>query len=189
MSSGLQPGDHLFVFPLDFEILVSVGAKTLTLLHNDRFFKDYTTLDVRLIPGMRIPKGGRLDLTIKDTAAWVQGRRVIPTDPRFNDADKWLMSNRTGFNVRALPQAKPANPQETIIEPHKVLSAKAGKTAPKSPKATPKKKPAPKLAADRDDDTDDATAGVPETGVFLAREDIEELYTLIRNGTKMTLIR
>ena len=53
MSSALQPGDHLFVFPLEFEIQVSVGAKTLTLLRNGRFFKEYPAVEVRLPAGFK----------------------------------------------------------------------------------------------------------------------------------------
>jgi hypothetical protein len=192
MSTMLQPGDHLMVFPLDFEILVSLGAKTLTLLHNDRFFKDYPVLEVRMLPGMRIPAAtGKLELPIKEEAAWVEGKRVVPTDPRFNDADKWLMTAKVGFNIRALPQAKPVNPEQTTIEPHKLaLSPSTSKKATKPPKAAKKHKPAPKaVAATNEEDDDDATAGVPETGIFLAREDMEELYTLIRTGTRMTLVR
>lgn len=193
MSTMLQPGDHLMVFPLDFEILVSIGAKTLTLLHNDRFFKDYAVLEVRMLPGMRIPAAtGKLELPIKEEAAWVEGKRVVPTDPRFNDADKWLITSKVGFNIRSLPQAKAINPDQTTIEPHKLALTPTGgskKGAPKPPKAVKKPKPAPKSVAAADEDTDDATAGVPETGVFLAREDMEELYTLIRTGTRMTLVR
>lgn len=195
MSTMLQPGEHLIVFPLDFEILVSLSAKTLTLLRNGRFFKDYNVVDIRMLPGMKIPNSiGKLELPIKDTAAWVAGKRVAPTDPLFNDADKWLMTAKTGFNVRSLPQAKPVNPEQTVIEPHKIAVSGNGKG--KAPKATPAPKaskhsvkPAPKALLGADDDSDDATAGVPETGVFLAREDMEELFTLIRSGTKMTLVR
>jgi hypothetical protein len=192
MSTMLQPGDKLVVFPLDFAIVVSMGAKTLTLLRNGRFFKEYPTLDIRLIPGMKIPSAtGRLDLTVKDTAAWVSGKRTIPTDPLFNDADKWLMTNKEGFNVRALPQAKTANAEQTIIEPHKMSSSgkePKNKASSKPPKPSKPVKQPPKAIPGGEDEVD-ATAKVPETGIFLAREDIEELFTLIRNGTPLTLVK
>jgi hypothetical protein len=195
MSPALQPGDHLVVFPLDFDIVVSLGAKRLTLLRNGRFFKDYPAADIRLIPGMKIPAAtGALELTIKETAAWVNGNRTIPTDPKFSESDKWLVTSKVGFNVRALPKPKTAEPGQTIIEPHKMASsantkgaAGKGKTAPvvktpKKPKTTPK-------ASAADDDSNDATAEIPETGVFLAREDMEELFTLIRTGSRFTLVK
>jgi hypothetical protein len=36
---------------------------------------------------------------------------------------------------------------------------------------------------------DDDLAGIPETGVFLAKEDIEELFTIIRTQTKLFVAR
>ena len=229
MSGGLQPGDHLFVFPLDFEIKVSVSAKTLTLLKNGRFFKEYQALELRLPPGLKPappkppdPKPGEPapppkatpvkpelkatkgskkhhtpttpalppgELAINDKAAWVAGKRVLSTDSNFNIADKWLMTTRAGFAIRALPSAKPMPEAGVITTGTKAPSAKstAKTSAPKTQKTKGAKGTAPTMAGTEEDD--DATPSAPETGVFLAREDAEELFTIIRNGTKLHLVR
>ena len=226
MSSALQPGDHVFVFPLEFEIQVSVKAKTLTLLRNGRFFKEYQAVDVRMPGGFKagiapVPlKPGETapqppepakaapaktaksskkhhtaaapaapgELTLNDKAAWVNGKRVAPTDSHFLTADKWLMGSRPGFNIRALPAAKPVGDPAFITTATSTASASA-----KTPKVArpPKTKTAkavkPVMAASEDEE--DATAAVPETGVFLTREDIEELFTIIRPGTKVRVVK
>jgi LysM repeat protein len=222
MSSALQPGDHLFVFPLEFEIQVSVRAKTLALLRHGRFFKEYQAVEVRLPGGFKAatasvpPKSGESapppvttapatkgskkqqpapppappgELTLNDKAAWVDGKRVAPTNSHFISADKWLMGSRAGFNIRALPAAKPVDAPTTHT-----TSTTTASTA-KPPKSTthpvkipkPVKVAKPVMAAFEDED--DATAAVPETGVFLAREDIEELFTIIRPGTKVRVVK
>ena len=190
VSVNLQPGDHLFIFPLDFELVVDLSAKTLTLLRNGALFKEYVALDVKLptnirmpapVPGAKYPSGA--ELTVNDKAAWVSGRRLLSTDAQFMNADKWLMANKPGFNIRSLPQAKPVDAAvQTVMPP-----------APKvKPKAKGKKNDAVDFSgvvAEADNDPVDGTAGVPETGVFLPREDTEELYTIIRTGTKLTVVR
>lgn len=222
MSSSLQPGDRLFVFPLEFEIMVSVSAKTLSLLRNGRFFKEYHAAEVRLPVGFRAvtasvplkpageaataptttapatgakgakkiqpsaPALGPGELILNDKAAWVEGKRVAPTDSHFISADKWLIGSRPGFNIRALPVATPVGGPVT----HTTSTAAAG-GATRSQNATrPAKTPKlvkPVMASMEDDE--DATAFVPETGVFLAREDIEELFTIIRPGTKVRVVK
>ncbi len=225
MSSGLQPGDHLFIFPHDFDMIISVSAKTLTLLRNSRFFKEYQALDVKLPPGMKVAatiaatsgtEGTQSappaavpvakttgkkknsshaapalpgELTVHDKAAWVEGKRVLPTDSHFNSADKWLMSSRIGFNIRALPQATALAGQTTIIQP-KSTSATSNKTAPKTPPKVKNNKHSPTPSMNNpEEDKEDATSAVPETGVFLTREDTEEIFTIIRTGTKIRVIK
>ncbi len=216
ISGALQPGDHLFIFPLEFQIVVSVSEKTLTLLRNGRFFKEYQALDVKLPPGMKVapttspdakpeppkavpvaktsgnkkssshaPPAPPGELTVHDKAAWVDGKRVLSTDSRFNGADKWLMGSRVGFNIRALPQATALPSHNTVIQPKTPATASS-----KSHNKTKGGKTAPTVVAENhDDDSDDATAAVPETGVFLAKEDAEELFTIIRTGTKIRVIK
>lgn len=230
MSNALQPGDHLFVFPLEFEIQVSVGAKTLTLLRNGRFFKEYHAAEVRLPLGFKTgaaappllnpaesapqppepaqpatpppaaAKGSKKhhaaapplppgELTINDKAAWVDGRRVAPSDSNFIAADKWLMGSRPGFNIRALPVAAPVGGPAVITTATKTVTAasKTAKAAHPPKAAKPAKTVAPAMQAVAEDE--EATAAVPETGVFLAREDIEELFTIIRSGTKVRVVK
>ncbi len=227
MSSSLQPGDHLFVFPLEFEIQVSVRAKTLALLRNGRFFKEYQAVEVRLPIGFKavtapvplkpgesaapaavpastastksnktskkpnppVSQPARGELTLNDKAAWVEGKRVAPTDSKFIAADKWLIGSRPGFNIRALPVAKPVDAPLT----HTTSTTTTGSAARPLKNSLPVKTPKPArivkpvMAVTFDDE--DATAAVPETGVFLAREDIEELFTIIRTGTKVRVVK
>lgn len=227
MSSALQPGDHLTVFPLEFEIQVSVSAKTLTLLRNGRFFKEYPAAEVRLPGGFKagvappsstggetappptepakatppkIVKGSKKhhpaapslppgELTLNDKAAWVEGRRVSPSDSHFLAADKWLMGSRPGFNIRALPSAAPAD-GPGVITTSTTTSTATGKTAKSAhaAKAGKAAKPVKPVATVADEDADPADAA-PETGVFLAREDIEELFTIIRPGTRVRVVK
>jgi len=179
ISIALQPGDKLTIFPLDFELVVDVSAKTLTLLRNERFFKEYQALEVKLPFNVKAPS----EMTVNDKAAWVGGRRVVSTDPQFMNADKWLMGNKAGFNVRALPQAKPVTDVQTVVPANAKGKAKS-KTSKK-----PSDNDFSSAVANADTDTVDGTAGVPETGVFLPREDTEELFTIIRTGTKLKVVR
>ncbi len=220
ISGALQPGDHLFIFPLDFDIVVSVSAKTLTLLRNGRFFKEYQALDVKLPPGMKVaaavttenktepPKAVPVvkstskkksstptpvtvpgELTVHDKAAWVDGKRVLSTDSHFNNADKWIMGSRIGFNIRALPQATAISGPSSVIHPKSTHAAPVKINAKTNGKTKGGKTPSPTAVDISDDDKEDATAAVPETGVFLAREDTEELFTIIRTGTKIRVIK
>lgn len=177
LSMGLQPGDNLVVLPLEFEMIVDISARTVTILRNQRFFKEYPTLDIKLPVGMKAPT----EITINDKAAWVRGKRVLSTDSDFMSADKWLMGSKPGFNIRAQAQAKPVGNTLQIVAAAKTPAKEA---PPK--KAEPAK---PSMAAVPDNDDHDATAGIPQTGVFLAREDAEELYTIIRTQTRVKVLR
>lgn len=170
-SGMLQPGDHLFVFPLDFEIVVDISARTLTLLRNQRFFREYPALDVKIPANVKIP----FETKIGDKVAWVRGNRVSSTSAEFMNADKWLVENK-GFNIRALPKAKPITPKAVPV-------AASGKG--KSGKA----RGAVLEGTTVDDDSVDASASLPATGVFLPREDIEELFTIIRTQTPFKVVR
>lgn len=176
LSTNLQPGDHLFVFPLDFEIVVDLSAKTLQLWRGTRekgyFFKEYQALDVRLPPGMKAPA----ETVIQAKSAWNNGKAITSENPLFISSDKWLVGLKAGFNIRGMPKAKP-------------LVDKTAASAQTSATGKAKSKSGPKAASKLVDVDDDDLAGIPETGVFLAREDIEELFTIIRTQTKLFVAR
>ena len=66
----------------------------------------------------------------------------------------------------------------------------AAKSSGNAKSAKSNKQPkAPKVVAPPAEDDEDATAAMPETGVFLAREDIEELFAIIRQGTKVRVVK
>lgn len=186
MQSGiLQPKDHLSVFPLDFTLVVSVTGKTVTLLRNERFFREYSAVDVKLTP----PKAP-YEAKISDKPAWVLGKRAGPLSPEFLTADKWLTvekkdkssSSASTFNIRALPKAKPVDAVAVNAAPGKAKGK--GKTV-------SKKQPKGEALAGTsvDDEEVDITATIPLTGIFLANEDVEELYTIIRTQTPVKVLR
>lgn len=179
LSTGLQPGDHLFVLPLDFDMVVDASAKTVTLLRNQRFFKEYQALDVKLPASMKAP----IEITINDKAAWVRGKRVLSTDSEFMTADKWLMGSKPGFTICALPQAKSTGDSIHVVAV-KATKSTASVKAPASKKAANDK---PGMES-RDEDHE-GTNNIPQTGVFLPREDVEELFTLIRTQTSVKVVR
>jgi len=206
MSSGLQPGDHLFLFPLDFEIIVNVTKKTLTLKKNNQFFKEYHIVEMKLPSGVKAKPAYERpppEIEIADRAAWYGGKRVQETDTHFMSSDKWLMGSKAGFNIRGVPPPKVSGDAKTlIVEPHalsKNPSAKDKKNgsapSPKHPTAShgakhsqPKGVVMPEPSVEDEDDTD-AAAAAPQTGIYLAREDIEELYTIVRTKTKIAVWR
>lgn len=153
---NLHPGDHLYVFPLEFEVVVEASSKTLTLLRNGSFFKEYHAVDVRLPPSIKAPA----ELVISGRAAWSGGKLVQFNQPQFFAADKWLMGNRKGsttggINIRPVPLAKPVALQNGEKNKSEF------------------------------DDLDNA----PEPGIFLLREDVEELFTITRAGTVLKILR
>lgn len=163
MSTVLQPGDHLTIIPLDFSIRVDVSDKTVSLWRKagekEYFFKEYPAEDVRLPAGVRVPA----DLEIKGKSAMMDGKAVLSTDPSYTMADKWLPGSRPGSS-------------------HSVVALRP----PPAPKAA--SAPAKDKKAAADDNAPEFDTG-PEPGVFLAREDIEEMFALIRNGSKLYFTR
>ncbi len=164
MSFNLQPGDHLTIIPMDFHLGVSVSKKQVMLLRKvgdkEYLFKVYEAKDIRLPPGTRLP----VEMEISGKNTIYDGKPIISTDPNYLDADKWLSGSKAGVSIRTPPVAR-AVPVEEPKAPAKKKNL--------SPAATPA--PPPDVAA--------------ETGIFLAREDIEELIALVRRGSKLSLVR
>jgi hypothetical protein len=167
MGTTLQPGDHLTLVPLDFSVIVNVSKKTVTLHRKigdkEYFFKEYGVIDLRLPPGMKVP----FETEIRGKSAMAYGTSVLSTDPRYVDAEKWLPGIKAGVVLRTEPVTK-AMP--TTAQP---LDAET-----KTKKATAAEPTLP-----------DITESVLETGVFLNRADLEELFALVRNGSKLSFIR
>jgi LysM repeat protein len=185
MSSGLQPGDHLGVFPLNFELAVNLTKKTVTLIRNERFFKEYQALDIRLPAGVKAP----LEMTINDKPAWFEGKRVQSTHPNYLSADKWLNGSKVGLNLRSLPQARAVTGTEIILPkgPTKAESPKSSKSIAKGKSSTHSKNKGAKETEVVP--VDDSTAPALDPGIYLPREDMEELFTLIRMKTKVKVVR
>jgi LysM repeat protein len=164
MSFNLQPGDHLTIIPMDFHLGVSVSKKQVMLLRKvgekEYLFKTYEAKDIRLPPGMRLP----VEMMIAGKNSIYDGKPVLSTDLNYANAEKWIAGTKSGVSIRT-PLVARALPVE---EP---------KAASKKKSNTPDPMPAP------------APAATAETGIFLAREDIEELFALVRKGSKLSLVR
>jgi hypothetical protein len=163
MNFNLQPGDHLTLIPMDFHLGVSVSKKQVMLLRKvgdkEYLFKVYDAKDIRLPPGTRMPT--QMELAGKNAA--FDGKTILPTDPHYAEAEKWISCTKAGVVIRTPPIAK-SLPAETP----KVAAPKG---------SSPYAAPIPPPSADS------------ETGIFLLREDIEELFALVRKGSKLSLVR
>lgn len=147
---NLQPGEHLFVIPMVFDLAVDVSEKKLTLLRDGHFFKQYPVIAIKLPPGMKVPT----DLEISSKSAFFDNKPANPVTAEFVRAEKRLMASKSaataGLVIRTPPVAKPVTSKQT--EPS-------------------------------DDDTVTST-----TGLFIAREDLEEIYPILRKGSKFSLL-
>ena len=101
LNTLLHPGDRLIVFPLEFDIVIGIDAKTLTLMRKGRFFKEYPVQKIRIPPGVRIP----FESVVGDKAAWSDGRRVTFTSSKYLGADKWLQLKKGRIVITGKPPA------------------------------------------------------------------------------------
>ena len=170
MSFSLHPGDHLTIIPMDFNLGVNVAKKQVKLLRKvgdkEYLFKVYEAKDIRLPPGMRLP----VEMTLAGKNSVYDGKQVTSTDPNYIEAEKWITGTKSGISIRT-PLVARALPVEETKEP--TPAAKKSSAHAASPAAMPAPAPAP----------------TAETGIFLAREDIEELFALVRIGSKLSLVR
>jgi hypothetical protein len=83
----VHPDDRLIVYPLDLSLQVDLGSKRLTLLKEGQYFKDYS------ITGMHLPYPSLPELTtVGDKPAWIDNKKIQPTDERYPSARKWLQT-------------------------------------------------------------------------------------------------
>lgn len=168
MSTMLHPGDHLTLIPMDFHLGVALASRQVMLLRKvgekEYLFKVYHAKDIRLPPGTRVP----METEISGKNATIDGKTVASTDPSYTAAEKWISAKKPGIVIRTipLPQIPKALP---VAEPAK--KSKSGKTGRGAAADFPP--PPPET----------------ETGVFLAREDIEEIIALMRSGSKLRFVR
>lgn len=157
LGSVVHPDDRLIVYPLDFTMQVDLVSKRLTLLKEGRFFKEYDIAGLHL-PYPSLPE----QTTIGDKPAWIDNKKIQPTDERYTGSRKWLQTagkpGKPGIVFCATPKAEIVAPAET----------KGG--VPASP--TP-------------------AAPVVETqpGIYLSETDIEELSTLVRVGAPVLFLK
>lgn len=172
MSFNLQPGDHLTIIPMDFHLAVYVSKKQVMLLRKvgeiEYPFKAYEAKDIRLPPGTRLP----VEMSILAKNSVYDGKQVNSTDANYAESEKWIAGTKAGVSIRTPPVAK-AMPVEEPQPAPAAKGKKSGSHSAASPAAMPVPAPSPSA----------------ETGIFLSREDIEELFALVRKGSKLSLVR
>ncbi|MES2470349.1 MAG: LysM peptidoglycan-binding domain-containing protein [Verrucomicrobiota bacterium] len=83
----VHPDDRLIVYPLDLSLQVDLGSKRLTVLKEGRYFKDYA------IAGMHLPYPSLPEqTTVADKPAWIDNKKIQPTDERYPSSRKWLQT-------------------------------------------------------------------------------------------------
>jgi hypothetical protein len=93
-------------------------------------------------------------------SAQIDGKAVPNTDPAYAQADKWIPAHRPKAVASSFSFRVPVPPKAVPVP-----------VTPADPKAVVAPPPA------------------PETGIFLAPEDLEELFALVRRGSKVDLGR
>ena len=163
MSTTLQPGDRLTVAPIQFNLGISVAKKQVILFRNvngkDYPFKFFTAKEIQLPPSTKVP--GSYEVGVK--SAQLEGKIVQSTDQRYHEAEKWIPTSKNGLTFRV-----PAIGKAVAVPEPAPATAKAAPAI----AAVPTTPPPP-----------------PESGIFLAREDLEELFALLRKGSKVDVAR
>ena len=164
-SLNLQPGDRLVYQPLEFELEVDLSDSTLTVRQkaaaglDPTFFKSYPLTAVVLPP--HSPKTFKSQ--IQEKVAWLDGRKLPVTDPKYSFARKRLVTaSRPGrANLILRPEADRHDPPS---------------------------EPAAPLPSDKSDEATARPAAPPGLhGLFLADSDMEELSTILRVGTPIVV--
>lgn len=190
-SFNLQPGEHLFLIPLEFDLVLNSSSGKLTLLQNGLFFKEYTAVKVALSPGTKVPS----EMSIGNKSAVLGGKTITPVSADFMKADKTIVAYKNAATVGLVIHSPPRP------EPVGRTTATTPLDPPPNAKSKPKDKPAPppktkakpkskskgtQQAAAADDD--EPAAAMVQTGLILASEDLEEIYPILRNGSKLRIV-
>ena len=118
LGSVIHPDDRLIVYPLDFTMQVDLSNKRLTLNKDGRYFKEYGITGLHL-PYPSLPE----QTTVGDKPAWIETKKIQPTDDRYASARKWLQTagkpGRPGIVFCAPPRAQPVEeaPRTPAVEP------------------------------------------------------------------------
>ena len=160
MSTVLQPGDRLTVAPIEFNLGVVVSKKQV-LLNRKIGDKEYLFKQYNALD-VRLPRGANLPGAYEVGLKFAQigGKTVRSEDPLYTEAEKWIPATKPGVVFRTQPVAKAIPVNET-----------------------------PPPATDAGVSPVPAVQPPEETGIFLTRADLEELFALIRKGAKLELAR
>jgi hypothetical protein len=130
-SLNLQPGDRLVYQPLEFELEVRLSESTLTVRQkaaaglDPSFFKNYTLTAVVLPSVLTKP----LKTQIQEKVAWLDGRKILVSDPKYAFARKRLQTTsrpgRPGLILRP-DSDREAPPAEEATAAPTAAAAAAG---------------------------------------------------------------
>lgn len=113
LGSVVHPNDRLIVYPLDLSVQVDLANKRLTVLKEGRYFKDYA-ISGHHLPYPSLPE----QTTIGDKPAWINEKKIQPTDERYSSARKWLQTagrpGKPGIVFCTPPRAALADAPATI---------------------------------------------------------------------------
>jgi hypothetical protein len=149
---NLKPGDHLFVIPMEFDLVVDVSEKKVALLREGRFFKEYSALGLKLPPTLRVPA----DLEINSKSAIAGNKAANPVSPEYASSVKSIVASKNANSAGLLLRTPPV--ASKIVD---------GQTA----------------------NAVEGDASSNPTGVFLAPQDLEEIYPLLRKGSRLSLVQ
>jgi hypothetical protein len=108
-STNLSIGDSLIVCPLEFTVVINTNEKTLELRQDDKFFKEYDILDIKMPRQTSAP----FDSVIKAKEAYNSKNKSV----RFGQSDyftaaKYLRAAKTGITLRP-PLGEKEDPEFT----------------------------------------------------------------------------
>ncbi|MBB5037233.1 LysM peptidoglycan-binding domain-containing protein [Prosthecobacter dejongeii] len=160
MGTVLQPGDHLSILPMDFSIRVDVSEKTVTLWRKVGE-KEFFFKEYHATD-VRLPPGLRVPV---ENGMEIKGKAAMLDGKAILSTDP-----RYTEADKWLPGSRGVRTDILLRTPPPAKPPVASTPAPTEPGIP---------------DLDDA----PEPGVFLSREDLEEMFALVRNGSKLYFIR
>jgi hypothetical protein len=138
-SEFIFPDEVLTVYPLEFAVRIGLGAGTVTVLEEDKLFKEYRIVDRNLPADLRAP----VSTSVSEKVAWDGNQPINFTDKNYMNCSKWLRTGRIGLFIRHADSAPASG---------------------------------------------DAVAGARPFGVMLEKADLEELFTILRVGSKVDLV-
>ena len=138
-SEFIFPDEVLTVYPLEFAVRIGLGAGTVTVLEEDKLFKEYRIVDRNLPADLRAP----VSTSVSEKVAWDGNQPINFTNKNYMNCSKWLRTGRIGLFIRHADSASTGG---------------------------------------------DAVAGARPFGVMLEKADLEELFTILRVGSKVDLV-
>ncbi len=94
-SYNIHPGDRFVLYPMEFEVEVSLSEQTLTLNKDGIFFAEFRIADVAVPKGLRIPT----KMQVSASSAWRGEEKVGFSDADYGTAAKWVQLKRPGSPV------------------------------------------------------------------------------------------